>query len=139
MPDKISSQQRSRNMSQIKNKDTTIEIKVRKWLFAHGFRYRKNDKKLPGHPDVVLPKYKTVILINGCFWHRHENCKDATTPKTRIDFWTQKFEKNIANDQKTIAALKSLGWNVIILWQCEIEKKFEFLMNGVMENLLSNN
>ena len=126
-------------MSQIKNKDTTIEIKVRKWLFAHGFRYRKNDKKLPGHPDVVLPKYKTVILINGCFWHRHENCKDATTPKTRIDFWTQKFEKNIANDQKTIAALKSLGWNVIILWQCEIEKKFEFLMNGVMENLLSNN
>ena len=87
-------------MSKIRGKDTKIEVKVRKHLFSQGFRFRKNDKKLAGKPDIVLPKYKTVIFIHGCFWHRHENCKDATTPKTRVDFWEEKFSKNIENDKK---------------------------------------
>ena len=138
MPDKLTAQQRSWNMSRIKNKDTTIEIKVRKWLFEQGFRFRKNVKKLPGHPDIVLPKYNTVIFINGCFWHRHENCNDATTPKTRIEFWTEKFEKNIDNDKKAVDELVKLGWNVLTIWQCEIERNFEETMTRLKLRLFEN-
>lgn len=115
-------------MSKIRGKDTKIEVKVRKHLFSQGFRFRKNDKKLAGKPDIVLPKYKTVIFIHGCFWHRHENCKDATTPKTRVDFWEEKFSKNIENDKKNCELLMREGWQVIVLWECEIEKHFEETM-----------
>jgi len=125
-------------MSRIKNKDTSIEIKVRRWLFAHGFRFRKNVKKLPGHPDVVLKKYNTVIFIHGCFWHRHEDCKDATTPKTRVEFWTEKFKRNIDNDMKAVNELECMGWNVIVVWQCEIERNYEEAMNRIKSNLLEN-
>jgi DNA mismatch endonuclease (patch repair protein) len=125
-------------MSRIKNKDTSIELKVRKWLFAQGFRFRKNVKKLPGHPDVVLKKYNTVIFIHGCFWHRHENCKDATVPKTRVEFWTDKFQRNIDNDKKAVDELERLGWNVIVAWQCEIERSFEETMSRMESNLLAN-
>ena len=138
MPDKLTAQHRSWNMSRIKNKDTSIEIKVRKWLFAHGFRFRKNVKKLPGRPDVVLKKYNTVIFIHGCFWHRHESCKDATVPKTRVDFWTEKFQRNIDNDKKAIDELEHLGWNVVIIWQCEIERNLEETMRFVKANLIAN-
>lgn len=123
-------------MSRIKSRDTSIEILVRKWLFANGFRFRKNCKTLPGHPDVVLAKYKTVIFIHGCFWHRHESCNDATIPKTRTDFWTAKFNKNVENDQKAIRNLEYLGWNVIVIWQCQLEKEFETTMHKVYSAIM---
>lgn len=112
-------------MSRIKGKDTAIEVKVRKELFRRGFRYRKNVKDLPGKPDIMLPKYKTVVFIHGCFWHRHENCKDATTPKTRTDFWMAKFQKNVDNDLKHSKELSDAGWRVYTMWECDIEKRFE--------------
>lgn len=135
MADSLSPEKRSWNMSRIKNKDTSIEIKVRRFLYSKGFRYRINVKNLPGKPDIVLRKYKTVIFINGCFWHRHENCKDATTPKSRTDFWLEKFNKNVGNDKKHTNILISDGWNVIILWQCEIEKNFEATMSRLLLEL----
>jgi DNA mismatch endonuclease (patch repair protein) len=125
MSDRISPEKRSWNMSRVRNADTSIEVKVRKWLFHEGFRFRKNVKTLPGKPDVVLPKYKAVIFIHGCFWHRHPNCKRATTPETREDFWITKFNRNICNDQKHILELNQLGWKVIVLWECEINKNFD--------------
>lgn len=140
MADKLTSEQRSWNMRQIKSKDTQIEISVRRWLFARGFRFRKNDKRYPGKPDIVLPKYKTVIFINGCFWHRHENCKLATTPKTRTDFWTNKFQRNIENDRAHKQQLESMGWKVIVLWECELKKdKFEDTMNRIESMIKDKN
>lgn len=112
-------------MSRIKGKDTGIEVAVRKELFRRGYRYRKNDKRYPGHPDIVLPKYKTVIFVNGCYWHRHEGCKLATTPKTNTEFWQDKFDRNVANDKKHKEQLEKMGWNVIVLWECEIKYNFE--------------
>ena len=116
---------RSYNMSQIKGKKTKPEEMVRKYLFAQGFRYRKNDKKLPGTPDIVLPKYKTVIFVNGCFWHGHEGCKYFVWPKSNPDFWKKKIETNIARDKKKIAALEMLGWKVIVVWECELKKQLK--------------
>lgn len=114
---------RSYNMSRIKSKNTKPEILVRKFLFANGFRYRINDKKLPGKPDIVLPKYKTVIFVNGCFWHGHEDCKYFKLPATRIDWWKEKIEKNIENDLKKHAQLKVAGYKVIVIWECELKGK----------------
>lgn len=137
MTDHISPEHRSWNMSRIKGKDTQIEVKVRSWLFARGFRFRKNDKRYPGKPDIVLPKYKTVIFINGCFWHRHEGCKYATMPKTRVDYWNAKFERNVANDKLHVKQLEELGWNVITLWECELRKaSFEETMNNLEKELI---
>ena len=99
MTDRITPEKRSWNMSRIKGKDTKIEVEVRKYLFSKGYRFRKNDKRYPGKPDIVLPKYHVAIFVHGCFWHRHEGCKDATTPKTRTEFWLEKFDKNVKNDQ----------------------------------------
>ena len=96
MADRLTREKRSWNMSHIRSKDTGIEVKVRKFLFSKGYRYRKNDSKLPGKPDIVLPKYKTVIFVHGCYWHRHPGCKNCTTPSTNTDFWIQKFNKNVA-------------------------------------------
>lgn len=135
MADYLTPEKRSWNMSRIRGKDTSIEVKVRKYLFAKGFRFRKNDKRLPGKPDVVLPKYHTVIFIHGCFWHRHSGCKDATTPKTRTEFWLDKFEKNVANDRIHCGALEAAGWNVIILWECDIKKRFDATMERVEQEL----
>lgn len=112
-------------MSRIKAKDTSIEIRVRKWLYHHGYRYRKNVSTLLGKPDIVLKSYNTVIFIHGCFWHRHPNCKDATTPKTRTEFWQSKFAKNIANDKKNTQKLEEMGFRVLIIWECEINKHFD--------------
>ena len=98
MADKLSPEKRSWNMSRIKGKDTAIEVRVRKYLFSQGFRYRKNVKELPGKPDIVLPKYHTVVFVNGCFWHRHQGCKYAYMPKSRIEFWQKKFNRNVEND-----------------------------------------
>lgn len=122
-------------MSRIKGKDTAIEVKVRKELFRLGFRFRKNVKVLPGKPDIVLPKYKTAVFIHGCFWHRHKGCKDATTPKTRTDFWIGKFQKNVENDLKHYDELSNAGWRVYILWECDIERRFEQAIDNLVKFL----
>ena len=121
MSDIFSSQKRSDIMSKISGKNTKPEILVRKFLFSKGFRYRINVKTLPGKPDIVLPKYKTVIFINGCFWHGH-NCKKGKLPSSNIDFWKEKISNNKSRDDKNSDLLVKLGWKVIIIWQCEISK-----------------
>lgn len=125
-------------MSRIKGKDTKIEVEVRSWLFSRGLRFRKNDKRYPGKPDIVLPKYKTVIFINGCFWHRHAGCKYATTPKTRTEFWLEKFERNVRNDELHRQQLEDMGWKVITIWECQLKRNsFETTLNSV-ENMILN-
>jgi DNA mismatch endonuclease (patch repair protein) len=109
-------------MSKISGKDTKPEIIVRTGLFKLGFRYRKNVKKLPGTPDIVLPRYQTVIFVNGCFWHGHY-CKADRIPKTRSDYWQNKIKRNMARDIKNKALLESLGWHVLVVWECEIKNK----------------
>ena len=127
------SEQRSRNMSSIKSKNTKPEIKVRKVLHSMGYRFRLHSKDLPGSPDIVLPKYKTVIFVHGCFWHRHQNCKYASTPKTRQEFWNKKFNENINRDKINQENLSSKGWKIIIVWECEIKDK-DFDLNRLFKN-----
>lgn len=116
-------------------KDTKIEVEVRKYLFSKGYRFRKNDKRYPGKPDIVLPKYHVAIFVHGCFWHRHEGCKDATTPKTRTEFWLEKFDKNVKNDQIKQEKLRELGWKVIVIWECELKRSFQETMDKVEKEL----
>lgn len=110
-------------MSKIKSKDTKPEMLVRRFLFSHGFRFRLHRKDLPGNPDIVLPKFKTVIFINGCFWHGHRDCKFATIPETNRDFWLTKISGNIIRDNESVERLKQSGWKVIVIWQCELKPK----------------
>lgn len=125
-------------MSRIKGKDTKIEVEVRSWLFSRGLRFRKNDKRYPGKPDIVLPKYKTVIFINGCFWHRHAGCKYATTPKTRTEFWLEKFERNVRNDELHRQQLEDMGWKVITIWECQLKRdSFEMTLKSI-ENMIKS-
>lgn len=112
---------RSYNMSKIKGKNTKPELIVRKYLFAHGFRYKLHDKSLPGKPDIVLPKYKTVIFINGCFWHGHDGCKYFVLPKTRPDWWRDKILGTKEKDTKTITDLHIQGWKIITIFECELK------------------
>lgn len=135
MPDRITKEQRSKNMSHIKGKDMSIELKVRKYLYHHGFRYKKNVKELPGTPDIVIDKYRTVIFINGCFWHHHYNCKLAVLPKTRIEYWYRKINKNIENDIKHYDELKRMDYKVIIVWECEIKEAFYDRMKALIEEI----
>ena len=135
MADKLTREKRSWNMSRIRRKNTEIEIKVRKYLFSQGFRFRKNVADMPGKPDIVLSKYKTIIFIHGCYWHRHASCKNCTTPNTNREFWLKKFEKNMQNDSKHQQELEAAGWKVLILWDCEIENDFERLMDNLVVEL----
>ena len=128
------SEQRSRNMSAIKSKNTKPEIKVRKVLHSMGYRFRLHSKDLPGSPDIVLPKYKTVIFVHGCFWHRHENCKYATTPKTRKEFWEKKFRENINRDNLNQANLSLKGWKIIIIWECQLKGDIKKLIRESLPN-----
>ena len=123
-------------MSRIRSKDTTPERIVRSFLHRNGFRFRIHVKDLPGKPDIVLPKYKTVIEVRGCFWHRHEGCKDATTPSTNIEFWQRKFAENVVRDRRTEQELNTLGWNVIVIWECEINSKkvLDSLLGDAIKN-----
>lgn len=121
--DKLSVEKRSENMSHIHGKDTKPEILVRKYLFKKGMRFRKNDSRLPGHPDVVLPKYKTVIFVNGCFWHGHKGCKYAVTPEKNHDFWVDKINSNISRDNKDREELEEMGWRVITVWTCQLRNR----------------
>ena len=124
MADVHNRETRSFNMSMIKGKNTKPEIMVRKFLFQNGFRYRLNYSKLPGKPDIVLPKYKPVIFVNGCFWHGHEGCKYFTIPKTRTEWWQEKIEKTIQNDRIKQQELINLGWHIIVLWECKLKPKY---------------
>lgn len=120
--DNRSKEARSWNMSRIPSKNTKPEEVVRKYLFSKGYRYRKNVSTLPGKPDIVLPKYKTVVFVNGCFWHGHEGCKWFVAPKTNTDFWNAKFKYNKERDNKNYAKLGEMGWKVLIIWECELKK-----------------
>lgn len=122
MADVHTPEQRSYNMSRICGKNTKPEELVRRYLFAQGFRYRKNDARLPGKPDIVLPKYKTVIFVNGCFWHAHEGCRYFVWPKSNVDFWKRKINGNIQRDLCNIQRLSEQGWNVIVIWECQLKK-----------------
>lgn len=121
MVDSLTREKRSWNMSRIRSKDTKPEKIVRSLLHRMGYRFRLHVKDLSGKPDVVLPKYKTVIFVHGCFWHRHPKCKYAYTPKSRIEFWEKKFAENIARFKIVKKELKHLKWNVLVIWECEIK------------------
>lgn len=123
MADIKSKESRSYNMSCIKGKNTKPEEIVRKYLFSQGFRYKKNDKRLPGCPDIVLQKYKTVIFVNGCFWHGHANCKYFVWPQNNAEFWRKKIESNVLRDQKKTELLRCNGWHVIVVWECQLKTK----------------
>lgn len=122
MPDFLSKEDRSIRMSQIHSASTKPELKLRHALWHLGFRYRVNDKRLPGKPDIVLPKYRTVIFVHGCFWHGHKDCPNYTVPKTHTDFWTAKIARNQERDQDTWRQLEAKGWAVIIVWECELKR-----------------
>ena len=135
---------RSYNMSRIKSKNTKPEEMVRKYLFSHGFRYRKNDKRLPGTPDIVLPKYRVVIFVNGCFWHRHKGCKYAYTPKSRVEFWEKKFASNVLRDQTARQELMQKKVKCLIVWECTIKQMMKtddfesYILSRVKDFLLSD-
>ena len=127
---------RSYNMSRIRGKDTKPEMVVRKYLHANGYRYRLHDKRLPGKPDIVLPKLKIVIFVHGCFWHGHKNCKYFVVPKTRTEWWLDKINGNIDNDKSKQAAIKKLGWKVINLWECQLKpQKVQHTLNRLVSKL----
>ena len=121
--DKLSKEQRHRCMSAIKGKDTKPELLVRKFLFSRGFRYRLIHPRLPGHPDLVLRKYRTVIFVNGCFWHGHQGCKYYVFPKTNVEFWQNKIERNRNRDVEEQRKLASMGWHCITVWECQLKPK----------------
>ena len=136
MADIHSKEIRSYNMSQVKARDTKPELIVRRFLFSNKLRYRLYDKKLQGKPDIVLRKYNSIIFIHGCFWHGHENCKYSALPKTRTEFWSDKIESNKNRDKKNIDQLKSDGWNVLIIYECELKKgKQEHTLNNILSNI----
>lgn len=138
MADTKTLEERSKNMSQIRSENTKPEVIVRKYLFSQGFRYRKNDKRLPGKPDIVLPKYKTVIFVNGCFWHMH-GCSRSRLPKSNLDYWKPKLEKNLQRDKIEYEELKSLGWKIIIVWECELKKKVQAQnLERIKQTILGN-
>ena len=121
MADRISSEHRSWNMSRIRGANTKPEMLLRSLLHRAGFRFRLHDKTLPGKPDIVLPKYSAAIFVHGCFWHRHAKCKKATTPTTRAEFWQAKFKSNVSRDAQNVRSLRTAGWRVFIVWECELE------------------
>ena len=136
--DTLTPSQRHKNMSAIHSTATKPEIRVRKWLWQRGFRYRLNVKSVPGKPDVVLRKYRTAVFVNGCFWHGHENCKKFSVPKTNTEFWSEKISRNRRRDAKNQEILTANGWQVIVIWECELDSDFEKTMQKT-EHLLNQN
>lgn len=134
--DKQTKEQRHHCMSSIRSKDTKPEILVRKFLFSQGFRYRLNHPRLPGHPDIVLRKYRTVIFVNGCFWHGHEGCKYYVLPKSNVEFWRKKIERNQVRDKQEYQQLVKMGWHCIIVWECQLKPKVrEVTLNSLAYKL----
>lgn len=132
--DVLTPKQRSYNMSRIRSKDTKPEELVRKYLFSKGFRYRKNDTRFPGKPDIVLPKYKTVIFVNGCFWHMHEGCKYFVWPKNNAKFWRDKIMSNVERDKRNYQLIQQQGWRVYIVWECELRRS---MRDKTLKHILS--
>ena len=121
MADDLSPEVRRRTMRRIRSADTTPELVVRRFLFRNGFRFRKNVKTMPGKPDIVLPKYRTVIFVHGCFWHQHPGCRRAVLPKSREDYWLAKLKRNAERDAEVRAELEAPGWRVLVVWECELK------------------
>ena len=134
--DTVDRKTRSRMMSSIKSGDTKPELMVRRFLHAHGFRYRLHAKDLPGSPDIVLPRYGAVVQVHGCYWHRHPGCRYAYSPKSNIEFWEEKFQANVERDALTEAALADLGWRVIVVWGCEATDPCR--LEQLVEELIAN-
>lgn len=128
MTDRLSRKRRSWNMSRIRDKDTAPERLVRSALHRAGYRFRLHSKKLPGRPDVVLPRYRTVVFVHGCFWHRHKGCRYAYTPKSRVAFWNAKFDSNVERDRRNARELRRLGWKVVTVWECEADRPGRWLL-----------
>lgn len=140
MADIKSPEARSYNMSKIRGKDTKPELIVRKFLFKNGFRYRIHNEKLPGKPDMALPRYKTVIFVNGCFWHAHEGCNDFVWPRSNEAFWKEKIKSNVARDNANYEKLRSQGWNVIVCWECQLKNKAvrEYTLLSIADAIIEN-
>ncbi len=139
MNDNSCSDQRHRNMAVIRSASTEPEILLRHALWRHGFRYRVNDKRLPGSPDIVLPKYRTVVFVHGCFWHGHKGCGKFVIPKTNTEFWTNKIARNQERDQEVWRKLEAKGWSVVIVWECELDKKrVDATFARVKQELINN-
>jgi DNA mismatch endonuclease (patch repair protein) len=136
--DRLTKEKRSWNMSRIRSSNTSPEKKIRSLLHKAGYRFRIHAKKLPGCPDIVLLKYKTIIFVHGCFWHRHENCRYAYFPKTRAEFWAKKFKDNVERDKRNLENLERLGWSVEVIWECETRnpeillKKIHYFHNRII-------
>jgi DNA mismatch endonuclease (patch repair protein) len=138
MADTKTPAERSENMSRIRSTNTKPEEIVRKYLFSHGFRYRKNDKRYPGKPDIVLPKYRTMIFVNGCFWHMH-GCSRSRLPLSNLEYWKPKIERNIERDEKNRLSLENTGWKVIVIWECELKKRIaEERLFRLCEEIMDN-
>jgi DNA mismatch endonuclease (patch repair protein) len=135
--DRLTREHRSWNMSRIRGRDTKPELLVRSILHRLGFRFRLNRTKLPGRPDVVLTRHRTVVFVHGCFWHRHAGCRFAYTPKSNLQFWTTKLEGNVARDKKALRALRALGWRTVIVWECQTADGPK-LANRLQKFLLDN-
>ncbi|MDW3099350.1 MAG: DNA mismatch endonuclease Vsr [Alphaproteobacteria bacterium] len=135
MADRLSKEHRSWNMSRIRSKDTKPELILRLLLHRAGFRYRLHDKRLPGKPDIVMARYRTVIFVNGCYWHRHRGCPQATTPKTNTAFWQKKFNETVRRDERKTAELIKFGWSVIVVWECELQKNPVGFVEGLGRQL----
>lgn len=139
MADVHSKETRSYNMSQIKGKNTKPELLVRKFLFSKGFRYRLHSKTLPGKPDIILPKYKCIIFVHGCFWHGHENCRYYVIPKTRTEWWTAKISRNKEKDLENFVKLTKTGWKIIYIFECELKKdKIGETLSKLTKEILKN-
>lgn len=134
MADRLSSQKRSWNMSRIKSRDTTPELAVRKVLYRMGYRYRLHSPAVPGKPDIVLKRFRAAIFVHGCFWHRHPGCKFAYIPKSRVEFWTKKFEANVRRDKEVKKQLSDMGWKYLTIWECETKSSetIEHLLRGFL-------
>ena len=135
MVDHLSKERRSWNMSQIKGRDTVPERKLRSGLHQLGFRFRVHETRLPGKPDVVLPKYRTVIFVHGCFWHRHDDCRYVTLPKSNRSFWLEKFRGTVERDRRNITAFQTLGWKIYIAWECEIKADIDLTVRQIASHL----
>jgi DNA mismatch endonuclease, patch repair protein len=138
MSDIYSKQKRSQIMGLISGKETRPEIRVRRFLFSKGLRYRKNVSSLPGKPDVVLPKYKTIVFVNGCFWHGHKHCRYAKIPSTNSAFWREKIEMNIHRDKSTLRKLKKMKWRVFVVWQCQLKSTNDLRLIGLCRQIITH-
>jgi len=137
--DTLSKSARSALMAKIKGKNTHPETIVRKFLFSNGFHYRLHDKRYPGSPDIVIPKYRTVIFVHGCFWHGHKNCRASRLPTTNVEYWQEKIQENIERDKRKIKSLKDDDWKVIVIWECKIKKKKQrdIELNKIVKKIFS--